>query len=139
VTAVLPAIGSGWPLSTASIITSAAALTLVLFRSLLFDLADVRSDRILGAETLPALAGETLTRWATIFLLVATGGLLLAGGLTALLPPLALWLLLVLAPLAVFMALSMRGAVLSHIVVPIAVDGAIFLMGLVALAWKIAS
>jgi len=137
VTAALPALGRGWSQGWASVLTCGAVLALALFRSLLFDLTDVRSDRILGAETLPALVGERPTRRVTILLMIAAAALLLTGGLTRQMPALAFWLLLALVPLAACMTLLARGRLLSKATVPVLVDGVIFAMGLMALGWSL--
>jgi len=137
VTAVLPAIGSSTRQIPASLVIWTVVLSLSFLRSLLFDLADVQSDRILGAETLPTLVGERLTRWITALLLVVAASVLFLGGLFHVLPALGLWLLLALVPLAIFMILSIRGLLLSNAVAVVVVDGVIFLMGLIALCWKL--
>jgi 4-hydroxy-3-methylbut-2-enyl diphosphate reductase len=62
ITAVLPPLGEGLPLAAAAGVAFAFVFGLVFIRSVLSDILDVQSDKLIGRETIPVLIGKTHTQ-----------------------------------------------------------------------------
>lgn len=137
VAAVLPILGQGWTRAATGLLVTGFVFSLSLFRTLEFDLADLRADRILGAEALPVVVGETASRRLAAGLLAACGILLALGWATDMISALSLWHLVALCPLAFYTLMLNRGRLLSDAASTAFLDGTIFLIGVAALGWKI--
>ena len=67
VATLLPAMGEGQSVGGPTIFTLVVVFGLVLFRSAIFDILDIQSDRLVGEETIPIVLGESRTKLFLIY------------------------------------------------------------------------
>jgi (E)-4-hydroxy-3-methyl-but-2-enyl pyrophosphate reductase len=91
---LLPALAAGGALPVATYFSFCFVFALVYVWSATFDILDIQADRLLGRETVPVMIGEKRTLALLDFVTLAAGGLLLAGALSGLVPPVGYWLIL---------------------------------------------
>ncbi|MCD6452258.1 MAG: 4-hydroxy-3-methylbut-2-enyl diphosphate reductase [Acidobacteria bacterium] len=132
VVVLLPVIGSRNKLfSPALLFTFLYVALLAAIRSIMFDIKNIRADRITGRETIPSTIGEKKTKSLLIFLLLlASLDLLLYFALFG--NFLALVLLIPLGYASLYLFLHQRGLLRRDIVFSLVVDGKFYLVGILA-------
>jgi (E)-4-hydroxy-3-methyl-but-2-enyl pyrophosphate reductase len=76
VTAVLPAVGAGFPLGAGTAVAFSFTFAVVFIRSVMSDIVDIQNDRLVGHETLPVILGPETSQqvlkviWAILLVML---------------------------------------------------------------------
>lgn len=137
VTAVLPRVSSGFTPTAAMVVAFLFVFGLVFVRSVLSDVLDVQSDRLIGRETIPVLMGTDNTRIlikaVSLLTLVIISVAYSAGWATSL----ALPLVPVIFYLWICFRLCDTGAWLSGLIMEGIIETSYVLTGLIGILWLV--
>lgn len=137
VTAVLPGVGVGFSVSAGMVVAFLFVFTVVFIRSVMSDILDMQSDRLMGRETIPVIAGRKNAQkilkgiWALLFALLALS--FPAGWSTSVVLPLLTCLFYIL----ISFKLCDRRAALSGVVLVGLLESNYIIAGISALLWII--
>jgi 4-hydroxy-3-methylbut-2-enyl diphosphate reductase len=123
-------------LSPSSGVAFLFVLTIVLIRSLLFDLKDMQGDMMLGKETIPIILGKGRTKALLIGLAIFPFVLLPLAGLLRWASTLSFVLLIPSAYAVLYLYLYRRRIISQGVRAELTVDGSFILTGIVAFLWS---
>jgi len=137
VTSLVPRLEVGFTPTPAVVIAFLFVFAMVFIRSVMSDILDIQSDRLIGLETVAVLIGKESTQNFLGILIVVTAGMLATTHLSGLVSPFA-WILLI--PLFyewICLKLYDRRAEFSGVVLEGLLETAYIIAGLCAIGWWI--
>ena len=136
VTVLVPALHRGHhPLSAAVLSPLIGVFVLVYARSVLFDMREIRGDRLVGKETLPTILGVGRTQLWLASVVAAAALLYLTAGLSGLASPASLMVVPLLIYIGIAQLLFHFELIGIGLATEAVVDGNFYLAGLLAAAW----
>ncbi len=114
-------------------------ISIVYVRSALFDIFEVQGDMIVGIETLPVTMGEKRTLQLLKIVLFGCGLMLVAAGLSGLVPGLAFFLLLSIISFGFTIKTFQSQWLYPGLRLETTVESNLLLAGVVGLAWQVVS
>jgi 4-hydroxy-3-methylbut-2-enyl diphosphate reductase len=135
VTSLVPGLEAGFAPTPAAMIAFLFVFAMVFIRSVMSDILDIQSDRLIGRETMAVLIGKERTQNFLRILTIITAGMLATTCLAGLAPPFAWILLIPVFYVWICLKLCDRRAEFSGVVLEGLLETAYIIAGLCAIGW----